>query len=292
MKRKSYVVKVLTPLHIGAGQGLAHVDLPIVREVHTGFPFVPASGIKGALREQELKKLSSQMGWNKSLDELDKVLAEWKKEETESEKKKIEIDRDIAQGFVNIFGSQNEAGKVIFTDARLLLFPVRTLKGVFMLATCPYVLKRLCEDLGLSKNLSLLEGLEDNTALVVSDKHLVDGKVLLEEFVFEAKKEEALKNFFENMPIEVERIVCVSDTVFSEFVQNYTEVQTHIRINPDTGTVDSGALWTAEYLPAESVFYFSLFFEEDIDLDFPDRLHLGGDITTGKGFVRFMEVVL
>lgn len=88
MKRKSYVVKVLTPLHIGAGQGLAHVDLPIVREVHTGFPFVPASGIKGALREQELKKLSSQMGWNKSLDELDKVLAEWKKEETESEKKK------------------------------------------------------------------------------------------------------------------------------------------------------------------------------------------------------------
>lgn len=57
-----------------------------------------------------------------------------------------------------------------------------------MLATCPYVLKRLCEDLGLSKNLSLLESLEDNTALVVSDKHLVDGKVLLEEFVFEAKK--------------------------------------------------------------------------------------------------------
>jgi CRISPR-associated protein Cmr4 len=78
-----------------------------------------------------------------------------------------------------------------------------------------------------------------------------------------------------------------------DFVSNYTEVRTHIKINLDTGTVDRGALWTEEYVPAESVFAFSLVFLEEVDFSLdPDfRLfHLGGDITTGKGFVKVQKL--
>jgi CRISPR-associated protein Cmr4 len=66
---------------------------------------------------------------------------------------------------------------------------------------------------------------------------------------------------------------------------------TYIKINLDTGTVDGGALWTEEYVPAESVFAFSLvFLEEKISFTPPTTFHLGGDITTGKGFVKVQRL--
>jgi len=86
------------------------------------------------------------------------------------------------------------------------------------------------------------------------------------------------------------RIVCVNDTDFMDFVSNYTEVQTHIKINLDTGTVKEGALWTEEYIPAESIFAFSLVFLEELDFTLPTTFHLGGDITTGKGFVKVQRL--
>ncbi len=123
-------------------------------------------------------------------------------------------------------------------------------------------------------------------------------KLLLEEFVFEAEESEELKKFVELVGTFVgekhkQRIVCVNDTDFMDFVSNYTEVQTHIKIDLDTGTVEKekGALWTEEYVPAESVFAFSLvFLEEEISFTPPPTFHLGGDITTGKGFVKVQKL--
>jgi CRISPR-associated protein Cmr4 len=121
-------------------------------------------------------------------------------------------------------------------------------------------------------------------------------KLLLEEFVFEAEESEELKKFVELVGTFVgeekkQRIVCVNDTDFMDFVSNYTEVRTHIKINLDTGTVEERALWTEEYVPAESVFAFSLvFLEEEISFTPPSTFHLGGDITTGKGFVKVQRL--
>ncbi len=301
MNRKTYLIKVLTPLHVGAGQGLSHVDLPIVREVHTGFPFVPGSSVKGSLRELALRRLKETYfkGSNVKLSTLDKLLSGAKDKEFEETKNKANKSEDFEKELkklMDIFGTAGEgaeegqggSGKVIFTDARLLLFPVKSLRGVFTLITCPFVIKRFCEDLELKENTSFLEGIDDGKALTTSDKLLVDNKVMLEEFVFEAKKSDELRTFFNKYyPDQIDRIVCISDSIFSDFVQNYTEVQTHVKINPDTGTVNPGALWTTEYLPAESVLYFSLFsMEEGLFPEVPSVFHLGGDITTGKGFVK------
>ncbi len=293
MRKEYYLLKVLTPLHIGAGQGLGHVDLPIVREAHTNFPYIPGTSLKGALRNLEINQVARARGEKPS-----------QVEERLTKNKFDQKEEDILR-LAKIFGVAGEgaeegkevgAGKVLFSDAFIVLFPVKSAKGIFSLTTCPYVINRFFELLGIDQR---VEDVPEGKVKVLSTKdhrNLINNKLLLEEFVFEAEESEELKKFVELVGVFVgeenkRRIVCVNDTDFMDFVSNYAEVQTHIKINLDTGTVEEGALWTEEYVPAESVFAFSLvFLEEEISFTPPTTFHLGGDITTGKGFVKVQKL--
>jgi len=82
-----------TPLHPGSGQSAGAIDLPVSREAATGFPVVVGSCLKGALRD----KVEQERGNNDPL-----------------------VDE--------VFGGQANAGKVLVTDARLLLLPIRSFK--------------------------------------------------------------------------------------------------------------------------------------------------------------------
>jgi CRISPR-associated protein Cmr4 len=292
MRKEHYLLKVLTPLHIGAGQGLGHVDLPIVREAHTNFPYIPGTSLKGALRNLEINQVARARGEKPS-----------QVEERLTKNKFDQKEEDILR-LAKIFGVAGEgaeegkevgAGKVLFSDAFIVLFPVKSAKGVFSLTTCPYVINRFFELLGIDQR---VKDVPEGKAKVLSTKdhrNLINNKLLLEEFVFEAEESEELKKFVELAGTFVgegkkQRIVCVNDTDFMDFVSNYTEVQTHIKIDLDTGTVKEGALWTEEYVPAESIFAFSLVFLEELDFTPPTTFHLGGDITTGKGFVKVQRL--
>lgn len=292
MRKEHYLLKVLTSLHIGAGQGLGHVDLPIVREAHTNFPYIPGTSLKGALRNLEINQVARARG-----EKLSQV------EERLTKNKFDQKEEDILR-LAKIFGVAGEgaeegkevgAGKVLFSDAFIVLFPVKSAKGIFSLTTCPYVINRFFELLGIDQR---VEDVPEGKVKVLSTKYhrnLINNKLLLEEFVFEAEESEELKKFVELVGTFVgeenkRRIVCVNDTDFMDFVSNYTEVQTHIKIDLDTGTVKEGALWTEEYVPAESVFAFSLVFLEELDFTPPTTFHLGGDITTGKGFVKVQRL--
>jgi len=292
MRKEYYLLKVLTPLHIGAGQGLGHVDLPIVREAHTNFPYIPGTSLKGALRNLEINQVARARGEKPS-----------QVEERLTKNKFDQKEEDILR-LAKIFGVAGEgaeegkevgAGKVLFSDAFIVLFPVKSAKGIFSLTTCPYVINRFFELLGIDQR---VKDVPESKAKVLSTKdhrNLINNKLLLEEFVFEAEESEELKKFVELAGVFVgegkkQRIVCVNDTDFMDFVSNYTEVQTHIKIDLDTGTVKEGALWTEEYVPAESIFAFSLVFLEELDFTSPTTFHLGGDITTGKGFVKVQKL--
>jgi CRISPR-associated protein Cmr4 len=292
MRKEYYLLKVLTPLHIGAGQGLGHVDLPIVREAHTNFPYIPGTSLKGALRNLEINQVAKARGEKPS-----------QVEERLTKNKFDQKEEDILR-LAKIFGIAGEgaeegkevgAGKVLFSDAFIVLFPVKSAKGIFSLTTCPYVINRFFERLGIDQR---VKDVPEGKVKVLSTKdhrNLINNKLLLEEFVFEAEESEELKKFVELVGVFVgeenkRRIVCVNDTDFMDFVSNYTEVQTHIKIDLDTGTVKEGALWTEEYVPAESVFAFSLVFLEEVDFTPPTTFHLGGDITTGKGFVKVQKL--
>ncbi len=306
MRRLYYSIKALTPLHVGVGTGLGHIDLPIQREVHTGFPMIPGSAVKGALREYRLRKIAGEI----PIDDLDKCLSECSSE-CES-KNGVKVKIESLEQLIRYFGCQEQAGYLAFSDLRILLFPVKSLNGIFAYVTSPQVLERLAEDLDLDK-MPKIEIDKDKAIVTKTSVNKVEklNVVVLEEFTFNTNDndmEPALVGWigkaFETLGIAgemfdklKERLIILHNDAFNDFVQNYTEVQTHVKINPSTGTVQPGALWTEEYLPAETYMY-GIIFEtrnddgEDLIGDsklLPTHLHLGGDITTGKGFVRIYK---
>lgn len=236
-----------TPLHVGSGSSLGTVDLPIQRERHTNLPMVQSSGIKGKLRSA----LESNALKNRN---------------------------DIIS---TIFGSKTSehAGALSPGDGRIILFPVRSLAGVFAWITCPLVINRLIRDLKLAnESQSWSIEVPENQALVPSNSGVViSGSVVLEEFSFTAviDNEEAqnLANWLaENaLPSGNEYLfwknklkkdlVIISDDAFKDFCTFSTDVVSRTKLNPETKIVDkkTGALWTEENLPADALLYTPLF---------------------------------
>lgn len=273
---KPFFIKVITPLHAGSGSDLGVVDMPIQRESHTGFPKIEASSLKGSIRSQV---------YNEKL----KVKSEKLRDKSEDDIKK-EVEKEVEA----IFGTGDKAGDLGFSDARILFFPVKSVKGVFAYVTCPMVLKRWKDDLKLG-NSSDLEEIkiplsigDDKCVVFEKSENIIDDKfVVLEEYSFEVQNEELNKSFKIPSQIDKTRLVIVSDDNFTHFVKNSTEVITRIKIGED-GVVDkkAGALFTEEYLPSETVMY-ALAIGEIESIKDMSILQIGGNSTLGKGVVEF-----
>ena len=130
-----YGIYTISPLHCGTGQTAGAVDLPVARESHTGLPFIPGSSLKGVARD---------------------VLERHDEEHVEglfgSEPPQPGGPRDDGdaetQGGRRDGGDTLKAGNLLFTDARLLALPVRSLQRPFLYVTSPLVLLRLERELG------------------------------------------------------------------------------------------------------------------------------------------------
>ena len=244
-----------TPLHAGSGSDLGIVDLPIQREKHTGFPKIESSSLKGAIREAIETKLEIRKKGNKSLPLIDALFGP------------EDANNDAHMGALG------------FSDARLLLFPVKSMKGVFAWVTCPKVLDQFKRDMKITEGNSSFN-ISGNYEVETSDtegvckllnqsgsKLKVGASILLEEYAFTHQPAnltvgtQSLQEWFStNLPTEwqakiQEDIVILSNDDFKDFVNLSTEVITRTKINNDTGTVQPGALFTEEFLPAESVLY-------------------------------------
>lgn len=305
---RPFFMVVETPLHAGSGTDLGVVDLPIQRERHTGFPKIEASGLKGCIRD----------AFEKNEDEISVGTA------------KVENrDETISLTFGPESGDDH-AGALGFTDARLLLFPVKSMKGIFAWVTCPKVLARFRNDLELATITNVPipseKGAPHGCQLFIKDDMIV-----LEEYTFKINKdangEDACSKFAEWLSEKVipqgdkyqywrekigKDIIVLSDDDFRDFVNLSTEVITRIKIDNNTGTVQSGALFTEEYLPSETILYSlalttPIFKKEDTDKGIfrknggkseealvmeyfteglPEVIQIGGNATIGKGIVR------
>ena len=348
-KAKPFFINVITPLHAGSGQELGIVDMPIQRERHTGFPKIEGSGLKGSIREvfEEMKTEDNKVNSDNLKKEFPDIEERWeiKKNEQKEIKKKdgkelIKFDEAISLAFGPEKGDAH-AGALGFTDARILLFPVKSMKGVFAYITCPMVLKKFQNELGLcglqfkydGKNIvipsnnTLKEEKDKGKCIVSNESELeINGNVILEEYAFEITGNEIkpLADFiseYSDIPFVEKKLVILSDDDFKDFVNLSTEVITRTKIDPKTGTVQSGALFTEEYLPTETVMYslalstpifkakdsekgiFQLtdedknknikeedkvmkFFEKGI----PDIMQIGGNATIGKGIVQIYKM--
>ncbi|WP_027003413.1 type III-B CRISPR module RAMP protein Cmr4 [Hugenholtzia roseola] len=253
-----------TPLHAGSGSDLGHIDLPIQREKHTDLPNIQSSSLKGAFR-QNLEQ-------NVTTDE-DKIGVHLV----------FGYDGDGKDNFPNevknFFKNPEDndfSGSLAFTDARLLFFPIKSFKGVYALATCEQVITKLKREMNHICNLS--NAITANIKDVASDKIAVANanflsigeknkeKVILEEYAFEIETSQnaeigklvnelnTLMGCDANSDI-TNRLVILPNEVFRDFTRLSTEVITRIAIDNATGTVKGTALFTEEYLPAESYLY-------------------------------------
>jgi len=284
-----------TSVHVGGGDSVGAIDLAIAREKYTDFPFIPSSGVKGAVRD-------------------------WFDHNVDHKGEKVEV----------IFGPKNEgsehAGAAVFTDARILLFPVRSLKGVFAWVTCPFVLNRLKRDYamaGIKLEIANLPNLLTGQCAVspTSECKLSGEKLVLEEYTFAVTSANLtglttlLKTFlptgeeYDSFRNRIDtNLVVLSDDDFKEFVKTSTEVQTRIKIDSKTKTVKSGALFYQENLPSDSLMYsvvaaqkpFAKKTPEDLKTDdavmkvlmnlSTNRIQLGGNESIGKGIfaIKFL----
>jgi CRISPR-associated protein Cmr4 len=271
---KPIFISCLTPTHVGSGSDLGHVDLPIQRESHTGFPKFEASSLKGALRE----RLESVYGSISDRVKLHLAFGYDSAQANESVKAAFEGEKATL--------NKEYAGALAFSDARLLLFPVKSMKGVFSLITCPYVLERFSEELGWCKkyfspqaqtnidcfinqvanlcNEDLKDIGEDAFCFATStNSNWIDDKhIILEEYLFNKKDAscgfdiDCLVNCLNTlMRSEHKNIVIISDNDYKDFVELFTEKITRIKIDNATGIVAKGQLFSEEFLPAESVLY-------------------------------------
>jgi CRISPR-associated protein Cmr4 len=271
-----------TGLHPGSGTALGTVDLPVQRERHTQWPIIPGSTLKGILRDACRRR-----GGNNP-----DLFAAFGPETAEADK---------------------HAGALSLTDARILAFPVRSLKGVFAWVTCRAVLERLQRDLTLIQAnghaFNLPEAPAKDKALCAANSPLlVDGsKLVLEEFDFERTGDVSAVAAWVSQravadPPTQERLkkhlVILHDDDFTHFARHATEIVARVGLDYERKTVKSGALFYEEFLPAETLFYSVVLaspsrregYERSASQilrylrdNMPPVLQIGGDETIGKG---------
>ncbi|RMG30420.1 MAG: type III-B CRISPR module RAMP protein Cmr4, partial [Gammaproteobacteria bacterium] len=225
-KQAAVFLYAVSPVHMGAGTATGMIDNPIQRERHTNHPSFAGSGIKGAVRHS----FESLRGDTSLIDLL----------------------------FGPESGSGNlHAGAVSFGDAQLVAFPVRSLKGGYVYATCPTALaraQRLLNMAGAQVAWEIRDPGEGECFLINPDL-MREGKLYLEAFEYSV---EHFKEAGEFLPAITETLarmalpddvyhdhfreklkrdlVVLSDTDFGYFVENATLVEPHVRIDPNTGT--------------------------------------------------------
>lgn len=280
-------------LHAGVGRGFGAIDLPIQRDRSTGYPILQASGIKGKLRHE------------------------------------AEQNGSALKSFVPvIFGPEKQpdhAGALSIGDAQIMLFPVRSLSGVFAWVTCPDALHRF-HRLAIASGVNFPETKipgppsEPEKVKISKNSELKSGQfVALEDFAFQFEEDDTISELgtwlakyafpdgveYQYWKDHLPKKLCLAaDDVFKDFVQLLTTVQFHNRLDPEKKTVVEGALWAAESLPVDTVMYAPLMATpprkagtaintaQDVLDKFKNfvktgcaRVQLGGDETTGQGLV-------
>lgn len=283
MKTKIFHLQNLTALHVGTGQGVGVVDLPIARSKATNLPIVPGSGLKGVLRDE--LKLSA--------------------EDTKT-----------------LFGPDNQleeahAGAIAFGDAQLLLLPIRSFAGTVAYATCGYILRQYKRDIATELD---IPNITDNTARITQDSKLIisGNTVALEDLDIDAHQTQPTdewatlitKNLYPDSVMDAtqwrdeiaKRFIILPDDIFSFLADTATEIRTRIRIDRETRVVQAGALWTEENLPAETVLWGVIGITQSRDKNqkrtaqevadlLPHqeiKLQIGGKHTVGRGFCRLL----
>jgi CRISPR-associated protein Cmr4 len=244
-----------TPLHVGAGASVGAIDQPVQRERHTGFPIIPATSLKGSFADQ----------WPTELFDANGVpirITTRKEKQGEKERPVADCVSDAAW----LFGSDTTdlpfAGSLIFSEARILAFPIRSARGSYAWITCPLMLQRAARDGVIA--IEIPNEPKDNEAIFKSEGPLaIDNEIVLEEYCFSrsdtypTELAKALAGLVDDELFRSinDRLVVLSNGMMSHFASTACEVAQHVRIDDTTGTADGGGLFNQENVPSDTLFY-------------------------------------
>jgi CRISPR-associated protein Cmr4 len=291
---KTYWLHAISPLHVGAGRGVGYIDLPIVREKVTNWPYVPGSAVKGVVADhfratQDAREKCSELG---------------------AAFGRANSAQDIEAGA--------SSGSLVFSDASIVCLPIRSFYGTFAWITSPMVLKRLRilrkpDEFSLQPENDEVFTLKENAIAAQDGKDSKISKVYFEDIDLKAKDDEKLQKWADFLASELfaedegwqkifkERFALVNDDLFTFFCETGTEIDARIRIEDGTKIVANGALWYEESLPVETILAGVIWCDkvygnngskptpEHLMEKFckaPLGLQIGGKATTGKGRVR------
>ena len=276
-----------TFIHPGTGQSEGAIDLRVAREAATDYPVIPGSGCKGAWR--------------------DYARAVWPaKTDAASEGR----EQDDSAKVLQLFGKPEEAGDILFGDARILLLPIRSLAGSYRWVTCPHLIERWERDrqragLGPANGFRWPQpGLADGDAL--DRPHVLaaegSGPLFLEERLFEITDTvpgaltDLLRPAIVHAPTRdrlAGQLAIISDHQFAALARMGLAVTAHNSLDKDTKS--SKALWYEEALPPDTIMY-TLLSERRSGGDalttltgqLADKpyLQLGGNETVGQGWFK------
>jgi CRISPR-associated protein Cmr4 len=225
-----FVFMTLDPVHIGAGgYRLGRVDNTIVREPGTNLPKIPGTSLMGVARSYAAMRYGKPdaAGRHKNLEKKDKINCP----------------------IVYTFGTASEsdegyAGTISICDARILFFPVHSMAGPVWVST-----KEILTEFDFQVNNSDIKEEGISTSLKWDKEKLNLGWLLLStKNGLKVDPPSGLTETSEWKAIE-ERIVIVSNKIFSEIANSNLEVRTSVAINPETGAAEDGALFTYEAIP-------------------------------------------
>jgi len=286
LSSKMLYIRALTPLHVGSGRGSAfHVDLPVQRD-EFGFPTIWSSSIKGALRS-------------------------WFKPSNDDEKRILRCIFGPEPGAAEV---SDYGSSISILDARLILIPVRSLKRIWIYATSPHMLEMLNTYFtSLGRGGMKIPWFSDKA--IVSREDVLFGDVEKYVIVNEVRipadsKPEVVDILKGRIPDEVLNAVHNKGLVILPDMNNLSRVivnksmmiQYRVRLKEESKIVETGGLWSEEYVPAESLFVSAVICKASKCLENPSKtcetlikryselydnvIYIGGRETIGKGLIK------
>jgi CRISPR-associated protein Cmr4 len=227
---------LLTPLHTGGSSNEGNM-MGIAREVHTEFPYLPASSLRGKIRSEL--------------------------EYEHPEESKIFFGHKIENG------QQPTEGEVWFADATLLFFPIASLSHHLVWVTCPLWLERWNRWLDkaplqplITQCRQILSG-QKSAGVSFNCEKLYLQTALLNKSDIEKIDVTTLSKLL--LPITsaggiisqlTEKLVILTDEDCIALVETGLQREVRVTLKNESKTVQDGSFRSEEAIPPETVLFF------------------------------------
>ncbi|MBI5235804.1 MAG: type III-B CRISPR module RAMP protein Cmr4 [Deltaproteobacteria bacterium] len=307
---ETYYAMTLDPVHVGTGgYRLGRVDNAIVREPGTKLPKIPGTSISGVCRAYSAMAIqSANPAEEKYLRANGTSCAGKGGAEGDSHCGNENCKICVSFGFSKGPSNSSFQGLAQFFDARILFFPVYSMKGpVWVTSPTALVDSKIFPVVVGSVADGKFKALDAATA----DERLNFGWLYLE-------RDGGPGDAYFTKTVRVpglaghnDRVYVVNDKLFSRIVNDNLEVRTSVAIDPATGAAEDGALYTYEAIPRATLMWFDVAYNKPEYFKIKDRpievtqaqiiktvenglkllkdLGLGGMNTRGMGRCRVMK---